>query len=255
MAKNIIFYFTGTGNSLKVAKDIAMCIGDCELVSMGKPYKMGGTYEHIGFVYPVYCGGLPAAVLRFIEALDLSQNKKSYIFAVATFGGMSGGLKTIAKMIADKGGKLSYGAGIKCFANYICLYGMANDASSKAKAQEAATKAVIKDIGKRVVHTKFSGGMPLMAMLHGGFLKSAASKDKGFNVSENCNGCGTCSKVCPVRNIRMQGGKPKFQHHCEQCVACVQWCPKQAINYKDKTQNRGRYHHPGVTLEDIIEGK
>jgi len=44
MAKNIIFYFSGTGNSLKVAKDIAISIQDCELISIGKPHKLSGTY-------------------------------------------------------------------------------------------------------------------------------------------------------------------------------------------------------------------
>jgi len=33
MNKNIIFVFTGTGNSLKVAKDIAAALGDCDIIS------------------------------------------------------------------------------------------------------------------------------------------------------------------------------------------------------------------------------
>ena len=51
MSKNIIFYFSGTGNSLKVAKDIAAAIEDCELISMGRSHKLSGTYDRIGFVY------------------------------------------------------------------------------------------------------------------------------------------------------------------------------------------------------------
>lgn len=42
MSKNIIFYFSGTGNSLKVAKDFSTGIQDCELISMGKPHKLRG---------------------------------------------------------------------------------------------------------------------------------------------------------------------------------------------------------------------
>ena len=94
-----------------------------------------------------------------------------------------------------------------------------------------------------------------MAVIHGPFIKSLVNKDKGFNVSEACNGCETCSKVCPVGNIQMQEGKPIFLHHCEQCVACVQWCPQQAINFKNKTQKRGRYHHPDITLADMMNKK
>ncbi|WP_238881747.1 EFR1 family ferrodoxin [Clostridium sp. YIM B02551] len=254
MSKNIIFYFSGTGNSLKVAKDIAAAIEDCELISMGKSHKLSGTYERIGFVYPVYGGGLPGVVERFVKALDLLENKNSFIFAVCTSGsGSAGGLTNISKIIDGKGGKLSYGETVRCFSNYIGLYAMGSNADIKAKSQTQATKQVIKDIQCLAVSPP-SKNNP-MILLHGPFIKWLAKRDKAFNVSEACNSCATCSKVCPVENIKMQDGKPIFLHHCEQCVACVQWCPKQAINIKNKTQNRGRYHHPDITLEDMINKK
>ena len=254
MSKNIIFYFSGTGNSLKVAKDIATAIEDCELISMGKSHKLSGTYERIGFVYPVYGGGMPGVVDRFIKALDLSVSKSSYIFSVCTSGsGSAGGLTNISKIIGAKGGKLSYGGTIRCFSNYVGLYAMGSDADSKAKAQNEATKQVTKDIQNLTVKPPFKNS-PL-ALIHGPFIKSLAKKDKGFNVNKVCNGCATCDKVCPVGNIKMQDGKPMFLHHCEQCMACVQWCPKQAINYKNKTQDRGRYHHPDITLKEMINEK
>lgn len=34
--KNRIYFFTGTGNSLKVAKDIAKALPNCELVAIYK---------------------------------------------------------------------------------------------------------------------------------------------------------------------------------------------------------------------------
>ncbi|MBL4931836.1 EFR1 family ferrodoxin [Clostridium paridis] len=254
MSKNIIFYFSGTGNSLKVAKDIAAAIEDCELISMGKSHKLSGTYERIGFVYPVYGGGLPGAVERFVKALDLLENKNSFIFSVCTSGsGSAGGLTNISKIIDSKDGKLSYGETVRCFSNYVGLYAMGNNADIKAKAQAQATKQVIKDIQSLAVKPP-SKNNP-MILLHGPFIKWLAKRDKAFNVSEACNSCATCSKVCPVENIKMQDGKPIFLHHCEQCVACVQWCPKQAINIKNKTQNRGRYHHPDITLADMINKK
>ncbi len=254
MSKNIIFYFSGTGNSLKVAKDIAAAIEDCELISMGKSHKLSGTYERIGFVYPVYGGGMPSAVERFVKELDLSANNNSYIFAVCTSGsGSADGLTNISKIISGKVGKLSYGESVRCFSNYVGLYAMGSDADNKAKAQTQATRQVIKDIQILAVKTPFKNS--LLALIHGSVIKSLAKKDKGFNVSEACNGCATCSKVCPVENIKMQDGKPMFLHHCEQCMACIQWCPKQAINYKNKTQDRGRYHHPNITLEEMINKK
>jgi ferredoxin/flavodoxin len=247
----MIFYFSGTGNSLKVAKDIAADIQDCELVSMGKPHKLSSQNERIGIVYPNYAMGLPAVVENFVKALDLSANKSSFIFAVCTNGsGTAGGITKISKIIGDKGGKLSYYESIKCFGNYVGLYAMGSEADNKAKAQSQATMQVIKDIQSFAV--KPPAKKNPMELMHGPFMKLFANREKGFNVSEACNGCATCSKVCPVENIKILDGKPTFLHHCEQCMACVQWCPKEAINYKNKTQDRGRYHHPDITLGDMI---
>ncbi len=254
MSKNIIFYFSGTGNSLKVAKDIAAVLDDCELISMGKYHKLNGTYERIGFVYPIYAGGMPGAVKRFIKALDLLTNKNSYIFAVCTSGsGYAGGLTNISKIIDGKGGKLSYSGTIRCFSNYVGLYAMGSNADQKAKAQTQATKPVTQEIQSLMV--KPPSKNKSMAILSNLFIKWMEKRDKAFNISEVCNGCTTCSKVCPVGNIKMQDGKPIFLHHCEQCMACIQWCPKEAINVKNITQTRGRYHHPDITLADMINTK
>ena len=253
MSKNIIFYFSGTGNSLKVAKDIASAIQDCQLISMGKPHRLSDTYERIGVVYPVYAGGMPGVVERFLKALDLSGNKNSFIFAVCTCGGTNGGLTNISKIIGGKGGKLSYCESIKCFSNYVGLYAMGKDADNKAKAQSHATKQVIKDIQNLTVKPPLKN--TLLALIHGPCIKLLKNKEKGFNITETCNGCSTCSKVCPVGNIKIIDGKPIFLHNCEQCMACIQWCPKQAINLKDKTQDRGRYHHPEITLAEMINRK
>jgi MinD superfamily P-loop ATPase len=73
-------------------------------------------------------------------------------------------------------------------------------------------------------------------------------------VGESCNGCELCRKVCQVDNIRIEDGRPVWQHHCEQCLACIQWCPQEAIQVGTKTIGRTRYHHPEIKATDLMEG-
>jgi Pyruvate/2-oxoacid:ferredoxin oxidoreductase delta subunit len=47
-------------------------------------------------------------------------------------------------------------------------------------------------------------------------------------------------------------GKPIWQHTCEQCFACLQWCPEEAIQYGKNTKKKRRYHHPEIRLRDMF---
>jgi flavoprotein len=77
--------------------------------------------------------------------------------------------------------------------------------------------------------------------------------DKNFWIDNKCNHCGICLKVCPVSNIEMKNEKPAWLHQCEQCFACLQWCPQEAIQHGKKTPKYPRYHHPEVTLKDMLD--
>jgi len=253
MGKSMIFYFSGTGNSLKIARDIAEALGDCQLVSMGSPYQLSEEYKRIGFVYPVYFSSLPEAVRRFVQGLDISENKNTYYFGVCGGGATTGGLTDIADILAEKGGKLSYGAYVKCFANYICMYPMKEEVREKAVLQAERTKHVALEIQSNTVN-KIPNSNSIAAFSTRKMKESVSTQDLNYNVSDSCVGCETCYKVCPVKNIRMENNRPCFLHNCEQCTACIQWCPNQAINYMDKTQDRKRYHHPDIVLEDMITG-
>jgi len=87
----MIFYFSGTGNSLQVAKDIANCQNDrlisiAALISRKKDvYEFSlDEKEAVGFVFPVYAWAPPAIVLQFIERLNLVTYKDNFIYSVVT---------------------------------------------------------------------------------------------------------------------------------------------------------------------------
>jgi MinD superfamily P-loop ATPase len=86
------------------------------------------------------------------------------------------------------------------------------------------------------------------------FSESRKLMDYGFYANEDCIGCGTCEKICPVDNIALVEGTPVWQHNCEQCFACLQWCPQSAIQFGD-TEGDIRYHHPDVDVSDLMIDK
>ena len=88
---------------------------------------------------------------------------------------------------------------------------------------------------------------------HEDFLTQIPNGDSCFNVNWNCISCEMCKAVCPVDNISLDNGKPAFHHRCKGCTACIQHYPKRKINYQNKTQNRRRYIHPNVTIQEIIK--
>ncbi|GAB6285478.1 MAG: hypothetical protein STSR0009_16790 [Methanoregula sp.] len=91
MASTTIFCFTGTGNSLKVARDVGAGLPDAEIIHMSHtnlPRTAVGYTGAVGIVFPVYYCGLPHMVKQFVELLNL--DPPCYEFGIATYGGMPG---------------------------------------------------------------------------------------------------------------------------------------------------------------------
>ena len=259
MRKNIIFVFSGTGNSLWAAKKISEELENCEIVSMGnyKKHTLTDKYDVIGFVYPTYYRGLPARVQDFVSQFDFQNNKNAYFFAVATCGSIDTACNTTAQLhnlLKRKGITLNYVEKLDMFSNYIIMYNMRDTVEEETRQSARDLEPIIGNIKKRTVDLTESRIKPLEQLMYKGFIHFTPHMDRHFNVSDACIHCGICQKVCPVNNIDLgQDKKPYFKHHCEQCLACIQHCPAKAINYKDKTQNKKRYTHPDISWQELAK--
>lgn len=254
----IIYHYTGTGNSLWIARQLAGEIKDAKLIPMkSSKITVEPWAEIIGFVFPVHMWGVPGVVLNFIQ--NLQKNPGTYYFAAAVNAGqVSRTLVQLNELLKVEGVKLSSGFSVELPSNYIPWGGPGTDEEMKSQNEKALVK--IKEaaavISKKEVKKPDMG--PLWQRIVFTWIYKASFKwifkmDRDFFVDEKCDSCGICAKVCPAKNIKMISGRPVWQHKCEQCLACIQWCPKDAIQFGKKTHLYPRYHHPAVKLSDMLE--
>jgi ferredoxin/flavodoxin len=252
-----IFYFTGTGNSLEIAQRLATGLGGAEVERIcGKPAN-GRGFECVGIIYPVYMWHMPLMVEDFLKGLEVDKN--AYVFAVADGGGSSGAaLNETKKSLNSRGINLASGFFVRMPGNYIPMY----EGYSPEKQKELFNKAeqkignIVEAIKQRSLSQPEEQFFPISRALTLVFKLFARPKlkssDKKFIVSDKCIKCGTCYKICPADNIRLDSGKPVWQGRCEQCMACLQWCPVEAINYGRKTEGRRRYRNPKIKAENLL---
>jgi len=261
ITNSTIFYFSGTGNSLNVAKDIKNNFENFDLISITKTIdedKIEVKGEYLGIVFPVYMWGLPLIVDKFIKKLNVS--KDTYVFAVSTMGGAVGNaLKQVSELIEVKGSKLSAGFTIVMPDNYIAMYGVKSE--EKQKKDFDKEKIKVEEIVKVIKEKKDHGYERSNILVEKAFaplmykmIYKLNKKDKKFWVKDNCTSCGICEKICGVNNIELKDGKPTWKNKCEQCMACIQYCPQEAIQCGKRSEGRRRYRNPNVSLKDMIDG-
>jgi ferredoxin/flavodoxin len=273
-----IVYFSGTGNSLYVAKDIAQgtegqLVPAATLMTNDKIEILSDT---VGIVFPVYYGELPVIIKRFAEKL-VNLNGK-YLFAVVTFGGSAGhSLKLLARIIRLQGGELAATFGVhmpqnsfsKPWENHRILYKSWRRKAGRVVShiQKREKGSFLKSFWLTPVYLLAD---PLVDFMKPRYKKAFARlsnttddleldeliylNDTSFHVSTECTGCGICSRVCPVNNIDFKNQRPFWLHHCENCLACYNWCPQKAI--QGGVAAKGYfYRHPDIEMAEMIARK
>lgn len=250
----MIFYFTGTGNSLWVAKQLAKKLND-KVISIAdthssKNYNFDiNQSEKIGFVFPIHSWGIPPIVREFISKLTINQYDGQTIYGVFTCGDECGYTdKMFRKLLATKGWQSQHIYSVRMPNSYICFPKF--DIDSKELEQQKVDEAAI-----AITHIAeaISNNSPI-SLYHKGhlnFLKSRiiypqfikhALSSRPFYTTDLCTHCGLCANSCPTHNITMVDGKPKWGNCCTQCLACIHHCPQRAIEYGKLTQSKGRYN-------------
>ena len=254
MKENVIFCYSGTGNCLDMAKNIAKRLGDTDIIMMRKYPAVTDVRgaKRVGFVVPCYGGGLPGHVERYIK--DIKVSPDAYTFAVGQCAAYLGeGLSKINEVIPLKyWAKVSH----QCTCIWLFPHDLMLPKMGAVEAQarsEHFAERIANDVKNMVVtKKKLSKAIP-NKVEHSLWPKIARSKGLSMKANDNCIMCGQCAKICPMDNIRYKGKAVIFGDKCISCMGCVQYCPKEAINVGSITVKRERYHNVNITPDELTK--
>lgn len=249
----MLFYFTGTGNSLYVAKNIENNpISIPQIINKQEQSYKG---DRIGVVAPIYGHELPEMVKEFLK---MSKFQTDYFYMVLTFGNRHGGAaELINNFCKECGIKVNYLNLIQMVDNYLPVFDMDEQRKIDKKVDKYLS-AIINDIQwkrnyiplvtdtDRQVHQKYleiRSKMPVDIFQH------------LYKINNDCIQCGICTEVCPAGCISLQDGKVSYNmKNCQTCMACIHNCPKKAIQLNIPEKNPlARYRNENVELKEIIE--
>lgn len=264
--KRVVLFFTGTGNCLYVARQLAGKEGEIlSIPQLMRKKQFEIEADEIGLVYPIY-GHMPPYMVR--EFIKKAQLKAEYKFAVLTYGMRKCNAVEIWDGISRKAGNVfDYIGTIVMVDNWLPNFDMNEQMKIDKHIPENLAKITSDLSNRRRWHEpvtqeereQHEGFMSLSGLdPEVGFLMKA---DRSFRVTDDCIHCGICTYVCPRGNYQLTGQGVKMQGDCEFCFACIQNCPQRAIQFKknedgtwpdgsEKNPN-ARYRNENVSLMEL----
>ncbi len=247
----MIIYFSGTGNSLRVAQSLAHTLQD-ELydIESSVPMRPIQHGETLGVIFPVYAWGLPAIVEQFLtmHIVPLIKGETAgerYLWAVMTCGDDMGYTDRVLAKVLGRGVDATFS--VQMPNTYVCLPGFDVDPQELAQQKVRTTDERLPHIAQLIreqatVCEVTRGATPwIKTYLLRPFFNKYLVTSKYFKATDACASCGLCAKQCPMHDIAMSEGKPQWcQSTCTGCLRCYHQCPQRAIEWGSFTKQKGQ---------------
>lgn len=245
-----------------VCRELKKRLGNCFMDSIVKRLKEDTIHPDssiVGFCFPIYFSGMPNIVKTFINKVDFSN--VDYIFVMATKsqykspGIIDEQINCILKKYEKTVNSIFY---LDMVGNFIKKHDILPEIKQKAKNEETIRKMdSILDIVKKRENI-IENPIPLMKFIgrnnYNSWVSNYNMSDRLF-ITNTCNSCGLCVRICPVSNIALMNGRPSWHHNCEFCMGCIHICPLKGIQYGKFTLKRNRYRNPNISLSDLLEDR
>ncbi len=256
----MIFYFTGTGNSLFAAKCISSKLNE-RLVSIAECMRDKNFIfqcdedEKIGFVYPIHGWRPPKIVLDFIKKLVVKNGQNKYVYSIFTYAGRCEAASRVLASALKKRNLILNGS------YKILMPGNMPGANNKIPQEENERRindeerecyTIAEDIlnGKgNYVKGKYS---LIRSHLIGNYAYRLFPQSIKFTVNNKCKDCRLCIKSCPGLALKKEDNKiVRDASKCLMCMKCINCCPNEAIEFGKETIGKKRYKHPKYKMLEM----
>ena len=250
----MVFYFSGTGNSRFTAERIGQALG-LKVVDVA-PYVRKQkrpeftVKEPYVFVCPCYMSAPARVMTYFVENAVFPKKVKAYF--VVTCASAIGIAPKVNSELADKKGFEYMGtAKVVMPQNYIALF----TTKDKEEVRKVVNEA-LPEIDKIAETIKANGKIEESKLHFMEYMTTVGVRDlyykrfmktRRFHVKDSCISCGKCVRICPLANIKLKDKRPSWGTNCTHCMACINQCPKDAIEYGKGSVGKPRYKGPTVT--------
>ena len=257
----LTLYFSGTGNSAYAAKLFSNKI-NAKCLSIEDDANFSAeifAHDTIAFCYPIYGSRVPMIMRQFaVRHAPELQGKKIIIFATQmAFSG--DGARVFTDLFPKGHFDVIYADHLK-MPNNMCNFILQQPSNRSIKRRKEATEhkmnRICSNINNKIIKRRgFSVFARFMGSLQGkpwqgnsstpdateGTLESRSKT--ALKISDDCDVCGLCANVCPMKNLEIISNKIAYKNNCTICYRCVNLCPKQAITVffhnKPKWQYKG----------------
>ncbi len=247
----MVIYFSGTGNSRYCAQRMAHRLED-KLLDAREYIKNGIAAELISekpwvFVSPVYAWQAPKVFADFIRSATFSGSKKAW-FVLTCGGDMGAAGEHLRALCEEKGLEYMGTCEVVMPENFVAMFSVP-DAETCAKLIAEAGPLLDASAERILSGEAFPEKKPnaldrlKSGAVNAGFNRFFIKADP-FRSTDACTGCGLCVDKCPLGNIELTVGRPRWGDRCTQCMACICLCPAEAIEYGRRSRGKRRYQCP-----------
>ena len=260
MKNALILYFSGTGNTWWASAKLESLLSDRGFLSKSLSIEAAeaqvsaalGESDIVFLNYPIYGSDRPEIVKDFINNLPPAENKVFGIICTQLIFSGDGAWLEHDKIEA-KGYRINWAMHLR-MPNNVSVPGFpfrfTNNRDRINKTLEAAEHRLAKladDVEAGRIRLQGTGRLSraLGLMQRAPYRKYLPKLRDDLSIEPaNCSKCGLCIRYCPVDNIKFaaeqNGGFPEFQGNCILCLRCYNFCPGQAVMYRNTRFRPGR---------------